>query len=136
MKKILLSIKLKPVNLILIISVLILYLSNNVYLKNHTNGSMQKFFVCYFNDLICPLLFFSYSNILLICVSKELKKLKWIMLMGLCTGLVWEFFAPVIKPSSVTDVIDLICYLLGTFLYWYIMKLVDYIRKWVINDKS
>lgn len=129
MKKILLSIKLKPVNFMLIISVLILYLSNNLYLKNHTNDSMQNFFVCYFNDLICPLLFFSYSNILLICVNKELKKLKWIMLMGLCSGLVWEFFAPVIKPSSVTDVKDLMCYILGTFLYWCIIKLVDYIRK-------
>ena len=42
---------------------------------------------------------------------------------------VWEFFAPVIKPSSVTDVKDLMCYILGTFLYWCIIKLVDYIRK-------
>lgn len=43
--------------------------------------------------------------------------------MGLCSGLIWELFAPIIKSSSVTDIVDLIAYLFGTFLYWCIIKL-------------
>lgn len=123
MKKILISVKSNPINLILMVIVFILYFFNNIILKKYTNGLIQYFFICYFNDLICPLLFFSYSNILLISVNKELKSLKWIMLMGLCSGLIWELFAPIIKSSSVTDIVDLIAYLFGTFLYWCIIKL-------------
>jgi len=129
MKKILLSIREKPINLILIIIVSILYVFNNVYLKKHTMGIIQKFFICHFNDFICPLLFISYSNLLLITVDKELKKLRWILLFGLCSGLIWEFFAPVIKPSSITDVVDLVFYIMGTFLYWCIISLTTIIRK-------
>lgn len=119
------SVKLKPINLILIIGVLILYFLNNFVFKKYTSGLIQHFFICYFNDLICPLLFFSYSNILLISINMELKKLKWIMLMGLCSGLIWELFAPLIKSSSVTDIVDLIAYLFGTFLYWCIIKIIQ-----------
>lgn len=123
MKKILISVKSNPINLILMVIVFVLYFFNNIILKKYTNGLIQYFFICYFNDLICPLLFFSYSNMLLISVNKELKSLKWIMLMGLCSGLIWELFAPIIKSSSVTDIVDLIAYLFGTFLYWCIIKL-------------
>lgn len=133
MRKILISIKKKPINLVLICIVLCLYFLNNLYLKENTSGLLQKFLICHFNDFICPLFFVSYSNLLLITVNRELKKLKWIMLFGLCSGLVWEFFAPVIKPSSVTDFLDLFFYSMGTFLYWIIVKIFS---KEVIYDTT
>lgn len=123
MQKIIRSIKQKPINLILIIIVLFLYFLNNTYLKSYTKGIVQKFLICHFNDLICPLFFISYSNLLLISVNRELKKLKWIIVFGFCSGLIWEYVAPLIKPSSVTDMVDLLFYTLGTFLYWCIVKL-------------
>ena len=95
----------------------------NIKLKNNTEGLIQRFLICHFNDLMCPLLFISYSNMLLITVNKELTKLTWIMVLGIFSGLVWEFVAPVIKPSAVIDVIDLLFYALGTFLYWCIIKI-------------
>lgn len=122
MNKILTSIKAKPVNLILIILVPCLYLLNNLYLKNHTGGVLQYFMICHFNDLICPLFFIAYSNLLLLTVGRELRKLHWVLLFGICAGLIWEFFAPVIKPSATTDWIDLVFYTLGTALYWCILK--------------
>ena len=102
--------------------VLCLYFFNNLYLKENTSGLLQKFLICHFNDFMCPIFLFSYSNILLITVNREIKKLNWLMLFGLCSGFVWEFFAPVIKTASVTDAIDLIFYVLGTYLYWIIMS--------------
>lgn len=123
------SIRQKPVNLVLILVVLGLYFLNNLVLKVHTRGRLQYFMICHFNDLICPLFFFGYCNLLLITADKEIKKLHWIMLAGLCSGLVWEFFAPVLKPSTVTDWMDIVCYLLGTFLYWCILKIIPDRRK-------
>ena len=123
MKKIFQSIKQKPINLVLMIMVLFLYLLNNKYLKIHTEGIFQKFLICHFNDFICPLFFIAYSNLLLIGVNRELKEFKRVMIFGFCAGLIWEFVAPLIKPSSVTDILDLLFYTLGTFLYWCILKL-------------
>ena len=134
MQKIIGSIKKKPINLVLMIIVLFLYFLNNTYLKVHTVGFVQKFLICHFNDLICPLFFVAYSNLLLISVNRELKKLKWIMIFGFCSGLIWEFVAPLIKPSSVTDILDLLFYTLGTFLYWCIYKLFPDRR--MIYDKA
>lgn len=117
-KKLLSVIKAKPVNLVLIITVLCLYFLNNMYFKSHTYGWIQEFMICHFNDFICPLFFISYSNILLLSVDQEISKFKWLMLFGFCAGLIWEFFAPLIKPTSTTDMLDLIFYMLGTALYW------------------
>lgn len=76
----------------------------------------------YLNDIMCPLFFLPYSNILLISVDRGLFKLWQLMLLAFAAGLVWEFFAPVIKKGSVTDLRDLVCYQLGTIGYWYLLK--------------
>lgn len=72
MKKIVESIRKRPVNLMLLILVVFAYWINNLFLKEHSGGLLRVFFIGYFNDLICPLFFFSYANMLLITVGKEL----------------------------------------------------------------
>lgn len=129
MRKILLSIKSKPFNLILMILIPLLYLANNFYFKKVATGVFSIFFVGYFNDLICPLFLLSYSNFLLLVVDKELKKLHWILLFMLVCGCIWEFVTPLFKPSSVTDILDLVCYICGAFLYWLILFLYNKTRK-------
>ncbi len=52
MKKLVDSIRKRPINLILLISVISMYLFNNLFLKEHSSGLLRLFFVCYFNDLI------------------------------------------------------------------------------------
>lgn len=127
--KIILSIKTRPINLVLILIVMFLYFCNNIFLKSNTTGMVHYFFISHFNDLICPLFFISYANILLISIGKELRKLRWIMLFGLCSGLVWEFWAPILKASSVTDILDLFFYLIGAFLYWCIINLYLFFKE-------
>ncbi len=78
MKKLCNSIQKRPINLILMLSVALLYLFNNLFLKEHSSGVFWLFFVCYFNDLICPLFFFSYANLLLITVNREITRL-WVI---------------------------------------------------------
>lgn len=134
MKKIGESIYKKPINLVLIVIVLSLYFLNNLCLKSHTSGIVQYFMICHFNDFICPLFFLSYSNLLLISVGKEIKKFHWVMLFGFCSGLIWEFFAPVIKPSTTTDLVDILFYVLGTALYWLIATAFPLRR--AIDDKA
>lgn len=120
------SIRIRPINLTLIICVSILYFINNTVLKLCTTGHLQLFFICHFNDLICPLFFLSYSNLLLITIQRELTKIKGIVLLCLIAGLIWEYFTPLIKPSSVSDIVDIICYLVGASLYWFLLTLNNF----------
>ena len=123
MSKLWISIRKRPINAWLIIIVLSLYLFNNNCLKSISEGIAREFFICYFNDLICPLFFLSYCNIFLLTAGRELRGLVAILMLMLSAGIIWEFLAPVIKDGSVTDPIDLICYLVGGGVYWIILNI-------------
>lgn len=122
MDKIIRSIKKRPVNIILICLVVVLYIVNNIWLKCYMPFCIRWFFVCYFNDLICPLLFFSYCNILLVTVDREIISLKTIFLLGIVISIVWEYGAPLLKDTSTADVLDIVCYLIGSIFYWCILQ--------------
>jgi hypothetical protein len=124
MKKLVESVRKRPINLILLISVIIAYLFNNLFLKEQSSGLLRLFFVGYFNDLICPLFFFSYANMLLITVNKEITRLWVTCLISFCTSCVWEFVAPLMKPSSTTDPLDIVCYVTGGIVYWAILRYI------------
>lgn len=124
MKKIVESIRKRPVNLMLLILVVFAYWINNLFLKEHSGGLLRVFFIGHFNDLICPLFFFSYANMLLITVGKEIARLWVICLVSLCTSCVWEFVAPLMKPSSTTDPLDIFCYITGGVVYWAILRYI------------
>ena len=124
MKKIVESIRKRPVNLMLLILVVFAYWINNLFLKEHSGGLLRVFFIGYFNDLICPLFFFSYANMLLITVGKEIARLWVICLVSLCTSCVWEFVAPLMKPSSTTGPLDIFCYITGGVVYWAILRYI------------
>ena len=124
------SLKEMPINIILIIIVLALYILNNTYLKHATSGIVQYVLICHFNDLMCPLFLMSYANLLLITVGRKVVSLKSIMFIVIPAGLIWEFFAPFIKPSTTTCLYDLLCYVIGGVLYYYIAKYVR-CKKWV-----
>ena len=118
------SIRKRPGNLMLLILVVFAYWINNLFLKEHSGGRLRVFFIGYFNDLICPLFFFSYANMLLITVGKEIARLWVICLVSLCTSCVWEFVAPLMKPSSTTDPLDIFCYITGGVVYWAILRYI------------
>ena len=123
MQKIVDSIKKRPINIILIVSVIFLYFFNNGFLKGHTTGIVREFFVCFFNDLLCPYFFLAYANLLFITCDREMTSLGTLLLVGTVAGLVWEFIAPLMKRESVTDYFDLLCYIISTIGYWGIIQI-------------
>lgn len=116
------------VNLVLILITVGLYFLNNMVLKKYSSGFFEYFFKCHFNDLICPLVFLAYCDILLSTKNKNINKLWQCMIFIFVVGLIWEFFAPLIKAGAVTDYIDIICYQIGATLYW-LVRCVTAIKK-------
>jgi hypothetical protein len=39
------------------------------------------------------------------------------------SSFVWEFIAPIFKPNSISDPIDILFYFIGTMVYWIIYKM-------------
>ena len=97
-----------------------LYLANNYFFKHLDciSEETRHFLICYFNDLICPFGFMSYLNILFRFAKYRIQRLWEIGLWCFCSGLIWEYFAPLVKPSAVADPYDILCYLLGGIGYY------------------
>jgi len=111
------------------------YLLNSVILLNINNSILHYFFSCYFDDLLAPLLLFSYINILLSFYNKKIYSLKYLMTFILLVSIVWEYLICFIKPTSVSDPLDVLFYAFGTLIYWTIHKNLD-IKKANIHNGS
>ena len=55
---------------------------------------------------------------LLIWSDLEIQTYRNCILFGMISGFVWEYLAPIINPNSVSDPIDLVCYFIGTTIYY------------------
>lgn len=113
----------------MICAVVLLYAVNILYLRDNAHGGFGGFCKCYLNDLICPLLLLSYTNILLLTINMEIRRLHVILLLCLAAGAFWELRLSFLKPQAVSDAIDILCYLAGGVIYWMICRLAAYLRK-------
>lgn len=109
-------------NAVIIIIVIVLYAINNLLIKRCTSGFLGDFFNNYFNDLCCTPLFLAYVNLLLRFIGQEIQSLVIIEAVCLSAGLFWEIIAPIFITYSVTDICDLICYMVGGIVYYQFIK--------------
>ena len=110
-------------NMFSITIIAIIYVINNNFLKTYILKPklLHIFLVGHLNDCMASFGMLAYSNLLLSRIGKEIKILKYELIFCLAIGLVWECFAPLIKPSAVFDYIDMFCYVLGGFCYWWLI---------------
>ena len=76
-----------------------------------------RFMRGHFNDLMAGMLFPAYVNIWLALGGYRLRGWIYPLLCTLAAGCVWEFVAPLYRPQSVSDPLDLVAYLAGTLIY-------------------
>lgn len=100
----------------------LLHVLNVFILSNINNYGLNYFFSGYFDDLLAPLLLFSYINILLSFYNKKMYSLKYLIIFILMVSIVWEYIIIFIKPTSVTDPVDVLFYVFGTLIYWRVHK--------------
>ena len=63
-----------------------------------------------------------------------MRSLKEILIVGTIAGLIWEFIAPLMKQNSITDYIDILCYVISTIIYWVILNYT--VKKAQTNDNN
>lgn len=112
-------------NFKIIIFTLALYTYNQITKKHIDIEPIKWFMNCYFNDLIGGITFTAYVNYIAILYNKCLKKLWHIELLLLCCGIFWEYATPLIRPNVTCDNWDIVAYMIGGFLYWLIMLILE-----------
>lgn len=113
--------------LLLIVITLLLYSLNQKYKTSINNEFLGFFFRGYFNDIIGSIMFLSYCSIIFSYYRGNfmLQKLFHIELIMLICGLFWEFIVPLYRKDTVSDIIDLLAYMLGGLIYWLIDKCMN-----------
>lgn len=98
------------------------YAINKSFLITQITGKIGYFCRCYLNDLVCPLFYLGYCQILLLWIGYEIKSFRLCLLLGTISGLIWEYVAPFINSNAVSDPIDIICYFIGTNVYYFFLR--------------
>lgn len=109
-------------NLMIFIISILMYVLNTLIFSKITYFQLNYFFNCYFNDLLAPILLFSYINLLLSILRKKIYSLKYLVIIILLCSIAWEYLIIFFKPHSVPDPIDILFYIFGTVIYWLLFK--------------
>ena len=114
----------KKNTLLIIITLSFCFLNQSV--KNDIENDMLRFFMCcYFNDIFGSIAFVSIINMLCIIEGyHEINKFVYIEIIMFSAGLFWEYVTPLFREDTTSDILDLLAYLLGGFLYWIISRVI------------
>jgi len=80
-------------------------------------GWLQWFLICYFNDILAGVFIVAVVDLYFLMVHlRRLTAKEMVMLLFFC-GVIWEGFAPMLKPTAVFDWWDFIAYQVGGLVY-------------------
>lgn len=95
----------------------------NQFIKTRVSIDLMRWFLsCYFNDIIGGITFIAYCNIIFDYYNKKMANLWQTEFLLFCSGLFWEYITPLFRPNTVTDILDIIAYMIGGLLYWLIIR--------------
>lgn len=95
-----------------------LYCLNRLWLGKLISGGTGWFLTCYFSDILAGLFLPSIVSLLLLAARRPpMEQWRFIALLLLGAGLVWECLAPLWKVGAVFDWWDFAAYQLGGLLY-------------------
>lgn len=77
---------------------------------------------CYFNDTIGGMTFVAYCNIVFSFYNRKMVKLWQIEALLFFAGLFWEYVTPIFRENTVSDIWDVVAYMMGGFLYWILTR--------------
>jgi hypothetical protein len=100
-----------------------IYVINKACIIKIADGPIRKFCKYYLSDLLCLLVVLPCIEILLIIINKEITDFRRILLISAACAFVWEGMIPLVNPSSVSDPVDVLCYIIGGITYWWLLQI-------------
>lgn len=108
-------------NIVILVVVLAVYGLNQLVLKNLG----IPFFNNYLNDLLAVPLFFALINSFSLYRSNtQVTSLKYLTLITIFLSFLGEYITIFLRPGSVSDWWDVVCYFIGMFVYYLITNII------------
>ena len=103
--------------------VFIIYVFNRFILKSLDLLFISYFLKNHFNDFLGGILFCCYVNALLFYNKKKLITNFFLLFsFMLIVSIIWEYIFPLFLKYSTSDMLDIIAYMCGTFLYYLLLN--------------
>ena len=103
--------------------VFIIYVLNRFILKSLDLPYISYFLKNHFNDFLGGILFCCYVNALLFYNKKKLITNFFLLFsFMLIVSIIWEYIFPLFLKYSTSDMLDIIAYMCGTFLYYLLLN--------------
>lgn len=103
--------------------VFIIYVFNRFILKSLDLPYISYFLKNHFNDFLGGILFCCYVNALLFYNKKKLITNFFLLFsFMLIVSIIWEYIFPLFLKYSTSDMLDIIAYMCGTFLYYLLLN--------------
>lgn len=100
-----------------------IYVTNKLFLTSLLHDTWASTFMTgYLNDLVAPIAFFSLVNISFAMSKRCLISIVPLLILCSIASLAWELDPFAIRPGSTADWLDVVCYFIGTFCYWLIVR--------------
>lgn len=112
----------KKKNLIIIFITITLYIVNQNIKTRIPVEVIRWFMSCYFNDTIGGITFIAYCNIVFSFYERKMIKLWQIELLMFFCGFFWEYLTPLFRKDTVSDIFDIVAYMVGGLIYWIIAR--------------
>ena len=108
-------------NIVIVIGTLAIYSLNQLVLKNLG----IPFFNNYLNDLLAVPLFFALINsISLYRSNTQVTSFKYLFVITVGLSFLGEYLAIFLRPGSISDWWDVLCYFIGMFVYYLITNVI------------
>jgi len=113
------------INILISITMLVIYSLNRFYIRNIINYKtlVGGFIAFHLNDFLCGIFFLAVYSLL---IKKRIEKFRVCMLFIFICAIFWEYITPFFRADSYGDWKDVIAYFCGGAAYWGIIKLCDY----------
>lgn len=98
-------------------------LINKSKLCSFRNQDVERFFSGYLNDILGTVVFLLY-----LCIVRSVLKIQYrfklvhVVIITLVCGIIWEYLTPFYRNDTVSDPWDILAYMFGGILFWYIFK--------------
>lgn len=112
----------KKKNITIIGITVALYIVNQIIKTRIPIEAIRWFMSCYFNDTIGGMTFMAYCNLIFSFYNRKMIKLWQIELLMFFCGFFWEYLTPLFRKNTVSDVFDIVAYMVGGLIYWIITR--------------
>ena len=98
-------------------------------LKNNSSGLIEILYTGYLNDFCAGIFIVAFANLLLQQYDMAINTFGKTIGFVFSCGLMWEYFAPLVKQEAVADWMDIIVYILGGVFYCHYKKILQEMEK-------